>query len=94
MEEAGQVTGILRHELMDFMFADPEMLDDLEYLFKDDMARKLMFYHQAEWVPKVPKDPKDMDQTYEINDASLRPNLTHMKSVEKKPVSGKKVDKL
>jgi len=37
----------MRHELMDFMFADPTMLDDLEYLFKSDMARSLLFFYQA-----------------------------------------------
>ena len=51
-----QVTGILRHEMMDFMFADPVMLDDLDYLFKCDAARKLMFYHQAKYQPPPPVD--------------------------------------
>ena len=51
-----QVTGILRHEMMDFMFADPLMLDDLDYLFKCDVARKLMFYHQPKYKPPPPVD--------------------------------------
>jgi len=38
---------MLRHELMDFMFADPAMLDDLDYLFKSDLARSLLFYYQV-----------------------------------------------
>jgi DNA polymerase II large subunit len=33
---------------MDFMFADPTMLDDLDFLYKSDTARKLMFYYQKE----------------------------------------------
>jgi hypothetical protein len=37
----------MRHELMDFMFSDPTMLDDLEFLFKSDMARSLLFFYQA-----------------------------------------------
>ena len=50
------MTGILRHEMMDFMFADPLMLDDLDYLFKCDVARKLMFYHQSKYQPPPPVD--------------------------------------
>ena len=38
----------MRHEIMDFMFADPTMLDDLDFLYKSDTARKLMFYYQGE----------------------------------------------
>ena len=32
---------------MDFMFSNPTMLDDLDYLYKSDTARKLMFYYQV-----------------------------------------------
>lgn len=40
---------MLRHELMEFMFADPTMLDDFDFLFKSDLARRLMFYYQEEY---------------------------------------------
>ena len=43
-----QLSGLLRHEIMDFMFSNPTMLDDLDYLYKSDTARKLMFYYQDE----------------------------------------------
>merc|ERR1711879_286039 len=39
-----QLSGLLRHEIMDFMFSNPTMLDDLDFLYKSDTARKLMFY--------------------------------------------------
>lgn len=42
-----QLSGLLRHEIMDFMFANPTMLDDLDFLYKSDTARKLMFYYQV-----------------------------------------------
>lgn len=42
-----QLSGLLRHEIMDFMFSDPTMLDDLDFLYKSDTARKLMFYYQV-----------------------------------------------
>jgi hypothetical protein len=42
-----QLSGLLRHEIMDFMFSDPTMLDDLDFLYKSDSARKLMFYYQV-----------------------------------------------
>ena len=34
-----QFSGLLRHEIMDYMFNDPAMLDDLDYLYKSDNAR-------------------------------------------------------
>ena len=54
------------------MFADPTMLDDLDFLFKSDAARRLMFYYQPEYVPPTPQSSgnrcKDsMDK--------LRPNM-------------------
>jgi hypothetical protein len=33
---------------MDYMFNDPAMLDHLDFLFKSDNARKLLFYFQPE----------------------------------------------
>ena len=42
-----QLSGLLRHEIMDFMFANPAMLDDLDFLYKSDTARKLMFFYQV-----------------------------------------------
>ena len=50
-----QLSGLLRHEIMDFMFSNPTMLDDLDYLYKSDTARKLMFYYQDD-KPMI--DPK------------------------------------
>jgi hypothetical protein len=38
---------LLRHEVMDFMFSNPTMLDDLDFLYKSDTARKLMFFYQV-----------------------------------------------
>ena len=49
-----QLSGLLRHEIMDFMFADPTMLDDLDFLYKSDTARKLMFYYQVIDVGNLP----------------------------------------
>ena len=45
-----QLSGLLRHEIMDFMFSNPTMLDDLDFLYKSDTARKLMFYYQVTLV--------------------------------------------
>lgn len=41
------LSGLIRHEIMDFMFSNPTMLDDLDFLYKSDTARKLMFYYQV-----------------------------------------------
>ena len=67
---------MLRHELMDFMFSDPTMLDDLDFLFKSDMARRLMFYYQEE----VQTDEVDISQLtgQARTDAVCRANLLKM----------------
>ena len=51
----GQFSGLLRHEIMDYMFNDPAMLDDLDFLYKSDNARKILFYFQPEEI----KDEED-----------------------------------
>ena len=43
------LSALLRHEIMDFMFSNPTMLDDLDFLYKSDTARKLMFYYQVKY---------------------------------------------
>ena len=68
---------ILRHEMMDFMFADPTMLDDLDYLFKSDLARRLMFYHQPEYKPEPPPDKSKMNCVEKYDDVN-RPNMFKM----------------
>ena len=35
-----------RHNIMESMFANPIMLDDLDFLYKNDMARKVLFFYQ------------------------------------------------
>ena len=35
-----------RHDIMEAMFANPIMLDDLDFLYKNDMARKVLFFFQ------------------------------------------------
>ena len=53
-----QLSGLLRHEIMDFMFSNPTMLDDLDFLYKSDPARKLMFYYQDDKPKEDPKNEK------------------------------------
>ena len=40
------------------MFSNPTMLDDLDYLYKSDTARKLMFYYQDDKPKEDPKTEK------------------------------------
>ena len=47
LQIVAQLSGLLRHEIMDFMFSNPTMLDDLDFLYKNDTARKLIFYYQV-----------------------------------------------
>jgi hypothetical protein len=32
---------------MDYMLNDPTMLEDLDFLYKNDVARKVLFYYQV-----------------------------------------------
>ena len=36
-----------RHDIMESMFANPAIVDELDFFFKDDTARRLLFYHQV-----------------------------------------------
>ena len=51
---------------MESMFANPIMLDDLDFLYKNDMARKVLFFYQAKGDEVEPeedtsrkKDPRE-----------------------------------
>ena len=41
------MSGIIRHEVMEFMFEDPTIFEDLDVFFKDETARRLLFFHQV-----------------------------------------------
>ena len=72
-----QLTGMLRHELMDFMFSDPTMLDDLDFLFKSDLARRLMFYYQEDVITEEEPDIAQLTGKART-DAICRANLLKM----------------
>ena len=55
-----------RHNIMESMFANPIMLDDLDFLYKNDMARKVLFFYQPKGDEVEPeedtsrkKDPRE-----------------------------------
>ena len=77
----GQFSGLLRHEIMDYMFNDPAMLDDLDFLYKSDNARKILFYFQPEEVKE------DEDDKMNTRRHRTQRNITVMqkKDEEKKP---------
>ena len=72
---------------MDFMFADPTMLDDMDFLFKSDLARRLMFYHQEEWKPDPPVDRSKLGSR-ERHDDTQRPNLLKIQGRGKQKETG------
>ena len=82
-----QLTGVLRHELMDFMFSDPTMLDDLDFLFKSDMARRLMFYYQEEVPIEEAIDISQLTGQARA-DAICRANLLKMQKRDVQPIGG------
>ena len=59
-----QLCGMVRHSIMESMFADPMMLDDLDYLYKNDMARKVLFYHQVNTESWSCVDLHDFDSAW------------------------------
>ena len=85
----GQVTSVLRHQLMDFMFADPTMLDDLDFLFKSDLARSLIFYHQEEYRPEPTQDKSKLSSR-DAKDELCRPNMLRMQAKDKHGGAGGK----
>lgn len=44
----GQFTGLTKHSILEFIFEDPTILDELDHLYKSDVAKKLLFYFQPE----------------------------------------------
>ena len=48
IQNIGQLSGLSRHEIMDFIIDKPNMLEELDFLFKDESARKLLFFYQPE----------------------------------------------
>ena len=42
-----KISGVGRHEIIQGMFNDPSMLDDLDFFYKTDNGRKMIFYHQV-----------------------------------------------
>ena len=66
---------------MDFMFNDPAMLDDLDFLYKSDNARKILFYFQPE------ESKEEAEEKLAFKQRRTQRNITVMqrKDEEKKP---------
>ena len=77
----GQFSGLLRHEIMDYMFNDPAMLDDLDFLYKSDNARKILFYFQ----PEETKDEEDDKLNHRSRRTQRNITVMQKKDEEKKP---------
>ena len=43
----GQISGVGRHDIMQGVFDDPSILEDLDFFYKTDNGRKMIFYHQV-----------------------------------------------
>ena len=43
-----QFNGLIKLAILEFIFEDPTILDELDHLYKSDVARKLLFYYQPE----------------------------------------------
>ena len=43
-----QFNGLIKLSILEFIFEDPTILDELDHLYKSDTARKLLFYYQPD----------------------------------------------
>ena len=43
-----QFNGLIKLAILEFIFEDPTILDELDHLYKSDTARKLLFYYQPD----------------------------------------------
>ena len=66
---------------MDYMFNDPAMLDDLDFLYKSDNARKILFYFQ----PEETKDEEDDKLNHRSRRTQRNITVMQKKDEEKKP---------
>ena len=48
------------------MFEDPTILDELDHLYKSDVARKLLFYYQPEEGVTSPPEEKSETPSTEL----------------------------
>ena len=63
-----QIAGIMRQDIIQFVLNDPIILDELDYLYKTDTGRKMLFFYQpkaeneeeeeTEKTEKVKRQPK------------------------------------
>ena len=43
-----KIAGIMRQDIINAMLNDPIMLDELDFLYKTDNGRKILFYFQVQ----------------------------------------------
>ena len=66
---------------MDYMFNDPAMLDDLDFLYKSDNARKILFYFQ----PEESKDDEAEINALRTRRTNRNISVMQRRDEEKKP---------
>ena len=66
---------------MDYMFNDPAMLDDLDFLYKSDNARKILFYFQ----PEETKEDEEEKNALKTRKTNRNISVMQKKDEEKKP---------
>ena len=62
----GQFNGLIKLSILEFIFEDPTILDELDHLYKSDVARKLLFYYQPEEGAVIPPDQKTETSSTEL----------------------------
>ena len=64
----------MRHEIMEHIFENPTILEEMDFLFKDDTARRMMVFYQPEENIKGTDDVVDTRSRFGLNEPLLEPS--------------------
>ena len=64
----------MRHEIMEHIFENPTILEEMDFLFKDDTARRMMVFYQPEENSKGTDDVVDTRSRFGLNEPLLEPS--------------------
>ena len=73
----GHFSGLHKLAILEFIFEDPTILDELDHLYKSDVARKLLFYFQPEDGATTPSPAITHDEEGNIIPYKDRPRKTY-----------------
>ena len=64
----------MRHEIMEHIFENPTILEEMDFLFKDDTARRMLVFYQPEENSKGSDDVVDTRSRFGLNESLQEPS--------------------